>query len=83
MRFMIFAVAFTLSACSEPVYMWTKAGPDSLDHDSQACKAATLQRLKDTPANYIVKEGSYHPYSGEWARREYNSCMRAAGYTPS
>ncbi len=77
------AAALILSGCAEPAYVWTKAGPHSYEQDSGACKADITRRIKETPPNYILKDGASYSASGEWSQRTFNECMRAAGYTAS
>lgn len=83
MKFVLLASALVLAGCAEPVYLWSKSGPHSFERDSQACKDDVARQVKASPPNYVGKEGAYLPRSGEWSQRTYNSCMRAAGYTPT
>jgi hypothetical protein len=83
MKIVALAAALVLAGCTEPVYMWTKAGPHSFEQDSAACKADIDRRIKATPPNFILKDGAHYQSGKEWGQREYNKCMTTAGYTPS
>jgi hypothetical protein len=77
------AAALVLSACAEPVYNWSKAGPHNFTQDSDGCKREVIAANAAAPRNPLGKEGNHLQPSGEWAQKAYNSCMTALGYAPT